>query len=133
MYFIVWVFFLCLSSVLAVDNILLLYAVTPSSSRRSERKSRCAILPHILGLEGKQCPNPSYGKGHLSGYQNASLKLECPILPWNLGVLKEDIGYDDWWHECSKSNEVPLTIGMVFIGIIYIGAAIAGLASGIFK
>jgi hypothetical protein len=113
-----------MSSVLAVDDLIKLYTIYSMKKTRNERKSRCPILPYILGLEGKQCPNPN---------PHASLKSECPILPWNLGILKEDIGYDEWWQQCSKSNEVPLTIGMVFIGIIYIGAAIAGLASGILK
>jgi len=98
---------------------MLLYAASSSSSRRSERKSRCAILPHILGLEGEQCPNPK-----------ASLKSECPILPWNLGVLNEDIGYDDWWHQCSEPDEVPMTIGSIFVVILYLGAAAAGAVQG---
>jgi hypothetical protein len=124
-----------MSSVLAIDDFIKLYTLSSMKKTRNERKSRCPILPYILGLEGKQSPNPFYGKGHLSGYPNpnASLKLECPILPWNLGILKEDIGYDEWWYQCSKSNEVPLSIGMVFIGIMYIGAAIAGIAIGISK
>ena len=119
MYYIIWAFFWCLSSALAVDNMMLLYAATSSSRQRREKKSRCAILPHILGLEGKQSSNP-----------NALLKPECPILPWNLGVLKEDLGdyYDTWWHECSKSNEVPMTIGVLCMGLIYVAAALAGLA-----
>jgi hypothetical protein len=124
-----------MSSALAVDNMMLLYAASSSSSRRSERKSRCAILPYILGLEGKQCPNPSYGKGHLSGYPNpnAPPKLECPILPWNLGVLKEDLDdyYDTWWQQCSEPDEVPLTIGYIFVGMLYLGAALAGIARGL--
>ena len=115
MYFIA--FFLCLSSALAVDNMLLLYAVTPSSSQRNERKSKCEILPHILGLEGKQCPN-----------LNATPKSKCPILQWNLGILKEDLGYDEWWQQCSKPDEVPLTIGYILVGILYVGAALAGIA-----
>ncbi len=120
MHFIVVAFFLCLSSVLAVDDMLLLYALTPSSSQRSEQKSRCAILKHILGLEGKQSPNP-----------NTLLKPECPILPWNFGVLKEDLGYDTWWHECSKSNEVPMTIGVLCMGLIYVAAILTGLAKAL--
>jgi hypothetical protein len=120
MHYIIFVFFLYLSSALAVDNIMLLYAASSSSNRRSKRKSRCEILPHILGLEGKQCPNP-----------NASPKSECPILPWNLGIPKEDIGYDDWWHQCSQLDEVPMTIGYIFVGMLYLGAALAGIAKGL--
>ena len=122
MYYIIWAFFWCLSSALAVDNMMLLYAATSSSRQRSEKKSRCAILPHILGLEGKQSPNP-----------NALLKPECPILPWNLGVLKEDLDdyYDIWWLKCSKPDEVPLTIGYILVGILYVGAALAGIARGL--
>jgi len=120
MHYIIFAFFWCMTSALAVDNMMLLYAASSSSSRRSERKSRCAILPHILGLEGNQCPNP-----------NALVKPECPILPWNLGIPKEDLGYDEWWHECSKPNEVPLTIGYILVGILYVGAVLAGIARGL--
>ena len=129
MHYIILAFCWCLSSALAVDNMMLLYAASSSSSRRRERKSKCEILPHILGIEGNQCPNPLYGKDHLSGYQ----KSECLILPWNLGILKEDLDdyYDTWWHKCSNADEVPLTIGYIFVGILYVGAALAGIAKGL--
>ena len=132
MHYIILAFFWCISSALAVDNMMLLYAASSSSSRRRERKSTCAMLQHILGLEGKQCPNPNplYCKGHLSGYPNAPPKLECPILPWIKGVLEEDFDdyYDTWWHKCSEPDEVPLTIGYILVGMLYVGAALAGIA-----